>query len=492
MPDALRIARPDAAPSKAPPAAVNSASVRWSSWLVYATVALAPLSLGSVGAAVPAIWSIVLGVALLGLLPVRLRREQRAVLAGAAGVAIACLFVLHEQLAAKPWLPVHPDPLWARAARLLGTDLPASVSIARNQPFFSLGLGIVCSLAFATALLMASDREAARRLLRVVAISGTVYAVAGVATFLIEPTKIFLLYEKQAHLTALTSPFVNRNTAAVYYGCCALIWLMLGSERLQQLLPSERLTWARARARLSGRSGRSVLMPVVGWLVCLIAMFLTGSRAGAGISLVAMILAVVAFLHRRLSGWYVSIGAWLAGVLIALALLQLFGGVVGGRLSVQGFSDEGRLSTYRAVLRMINDHPWLGSGFGTFEMAYPAYRTDDISLAGIWNRAHNSLLELASDGGLVLAGVVVAGALAAFAVLVRGIRTRRRDVIVPVVALCAALAATAHSMVDFSLQIPGYAIVIFSLLGAGMSQSFGSQTRLPRVSGATNMVSGGA
>lgn len=492
MPDDQRIARPDEAHSKPPSKIVNSASVQWSSWLVYATVALAPLPLGSVGAAVPAIWSIVLGVALLGLLPVRLRRGQRAVLSGAGGVAITCLLVLHEQFAEKPWLPVHPDPLWAKSSRLLGIDLPASVSIAHNQPFFSLGLGIVCFLAFATALLMASDREAARRLLRVVAMSGAVYAVAGVVTFWIDPTKIFLLYEKQAHLTALTSPFVNRNTASVYYGCCAMIWMMLGCERLQQLLPSERLTWARARARLGGHSGRSVLRPVVGWLVCLIAMFLTGSRAGAGVSLVAMILAAVAFFHRRLSGWYVSVGAWLAGGLVALGLLQLFGGTVGGRLSAQGLSDEGRLSTYRAALRMIVDHPWLGSGFGTFEMAYPAYRTDDISLAGIWNRAHNSLLELASDGGLVLAAVVVAGALAAFAVLVHGIRTRRRDVIVPVVALCAALAATAHSMVDFSLQIPGYAIVIFSLLGAGMSQSFGSQTRLPRVSGATNMVSGGA
>jgi hypothetical protein len=29
-----------------------------------------------------------------------------------------------------------------------------------------------------------------------------------------------------------------------------------------------------------------------------------------------------------------------------------------------------------------------------------------------------------------------------------------------------------HSMVDFSLQIPGYAIVIYTLFGAGLCQSF--------------------
>jgi hypothetical protein len=31
-----------------------------------------------------------------------------------------------------------------------------------------------------------------------------------------------------------------------------------------------------------------------------------------------------------------------------------------------------------------------------------------------------------------------------------------------------------HSVIDFSLQIPGYAIVVFSLVGAGLAQSFSS------------------
>ena len=37
-----------------------------------------------------------------------------------------------------------------------------------------------------------------------------------------------------------------------------------------------------------------------------------------------------------------------------------------------------------------------------------------------------------------------------------------------------AILALAHSLIDFSLQIPGYAIVVFALLGAGLAQSFPS------------------
>jgi hypothetical protein len=45
---------------------------------------------------------------------------------------------------------------------------------------------------------------------------------------------------------------------------------------------------------------------------------------------------------------------------------------------------------------------------------------------------------------------------------------------VPVGALAVAILGLAHSIIDFSLQIPGYAIVVFALVGAGLAQSFSS------------------
>jgi hypothetical protein len=62
-------------------------------------------------------------------------------------------------------------------------------------------------------------------------------------------------------------------------------------------------------------------------------------------------------------------------------------------------------------------------------------------------------------------------------ILIHGIRVRRRDLIVPISAFAVAVIGILHAMIDFSLQIPGYAIVVFALLGAGLAQSFASKSR---------------
>ena len=98
-------------------------------------------------------------------------------------------------------------------------------------------------------------------------------------------------------------------------------------------------------------------------------------------------------------------------------------------------------------------------------------------MSGTWDRAHDTLLEIAADLGLPLAGLVVVGWIIVLAVLIRGVRVRRRDLAIPVAAFSVAILALLHSLIDFSLQIPGYAIVVFVLVGAGLSQSFGSSKK---------------
>jgi uncharacterized membrane protein YhhN len=86
-------------------------------------------------------------------------------------------------------------------------------------------------------------------------------------------------------------------------------------------------------------------------------------------------------------------------------------------------------------------------------------------------------LELAAEAGLPLAGLIVLAWLIVLAVLIRGFRTRRRDLIVPIAAFAVAILGLTHSIIDFSLQISGYAIPVFALVGAGMAQSFPNNTK---------------
>ena len=191
------------------------------------------------------------------------------------------------------------------------------------------------------------------------------------------------------------------------------------------------------------------------------------------VSLFSFVVAVVAFFYRDLAGRRVLF-AIAAGGGVALLTLYVLAGNVVARFQADGLTDHTRLSLYRATLRMIADHPWFGTGLGTFKMAFPAYRSDDISMWGIYD-VHSTLQELAAEAGLPLACIVVIAWIVAFGVLAHGVRTRRRDRIIPAAALSVGLLAVFHSLVDFSLQIPGFAIVVFGLLGVGVAQSFSSR-----------------
>jgi O-antigen ligase len=90
---------------------------------------------------------------------------------------------------------------------------------------------------------------------------------------------------------------------------------------------------------------------------------------------------------------------------------------------------------------------------------------------GRWVSAHSTPLELTSEVGIPLALVVAVAWIVALAVLALGLRGRRRAKTVPFAAFAVALIALLHSSFDFSLEIAGYSIVVFALLGVGLSQA---------------------
>ena len=444
-------------------------SNRISSLLLYAAVAAAPLPFGSTDLTTLAFWCVVLGIGLVIASPRALCRFHFAILGGIAIVIASYALVLHEQLSGDPWLAA-PHPIWIEAAEALGTSIEPSVSVARNQPFFALGAPLVASLSLTLSLVVCADRSRARQLLFVIGWSGAFYAALGITMFLIDPTMV-LWREKQAYQTVLTGTFINRNTAAVYFGSCAAVWLVLLCEAMRQNVPPGKIGWlAMARRAISKPTPKMDLSFSMLFIV-LAAMFMTSSRAGVLLSLGGLVIAFAGYFYRDLPRWRGALTTLAFGGIIGLVLIQILGPGVRGRLDADGLTDWGRFETYRSTLRMIADHPWFGTGLGTFAWSYPAYRSADISVWGVWDRAHNTLLELAVELGLPLTGLVFVGWMAIVVLLVRGVRIRQRGVAVPAAALAIALLALLHSLVDFSLQISGFAIVVFAIVGAGLSQS---------------------
>ena len=134
------------------------------------------------GPAAIAFWCIVLGLGVIVASPRGLRREHLPLLGLAVIVILAYAFVLHEQLAARPWI-ASPHPLWREAAETLGIPIAPSVSIARNEPFFALGAPLANMLAVICSFIVCIDRDRARQLILVIAWSGVAYAIYGIAAY---------------------------------------------------------------------------------------------------------------------------------------------------------------------------------------------------------------------------------------------------------------------------------------------------------------------
>jgi O-antigen ligase len=169
-------------------------------------------------------------------------------------------------------------------------------------------------------------------------------------------------------------------------------------------------TRANWRARLGLLDARSL------WLAASVFLMLVGlvaSLSRAGMVAMAAALAAGIYWRRRHDGAPVSWWAVGALVLAALAAVIRVNPVeLYQRFAASEVAASDRLSIWRATLPVIKDFWLTGAGAGTFEIVMLVYERTP-SLFRI-NAAHNHYLQVAAEGGLLLA-VAVGGALGCFA-----------------------------------------------------------------------------
>lgn len=440
--------------------------------LIFLILAIAPFPFGSVSPVAITLLSITAGGAIAAF-------AFRMPSVPSPGILVAAIFVLVTAYAVTVYLQLLPrspgdplaHPIWREAQSLLGLSLSAGASIAHNQPIFAIGAPLLVLLLFIGGYFCGADDLHAQRLLQVIAWAGGLYAILGIVLFIIDPSMV-LWRQKIAYLSSLTGPFTNRNTAAVYFGSCAVIWMLLF---FRKAIPSGRSR--RSRHGGSGRSAiklRRAIPETVFFFSCIIAVLLTGSRAGAGSVAIGLLLAFIIclkkILSRRVRKWLMLGG----GVFVILMIYQIADSGIGERLQTEGVAGGGRAEGVRSTVDMISASPWLGTGLGTFAYGFASYRSSLASGWGVWDKAHNVLLEIAAEGGLPLAAVVLIVWIAAIALLVRALRKAKKASDLVVAALCVCTVALLHSLVDFSLQIPAYGITVSSLMGAGLAQALRS------------------
>jgi O-antigen ligase len=151
-------------------------------------------------------------------------------------------------------------------------------------------------------------------------------------------------------------------------------------------------------------------------------------------------------------------------------------------LETQAEGVGGRWAIWQDTLRLIQQHLWLGTGLGTFPVAYPAVQT--VHLNRFVNHAHNDYLEVASEIGVLGAAVLFGSILYTFVALIRRVG-RNQDSIsraTGIGATGALVAILCHSLTDFNLYIPANALVFSVVLGLGYLTSQPEIERPPSAS----------
>jgi O-antigen ligase len=142
---------------------------------------------------------------------------------------------------------------------------------------------------------------------------------------------------------------------------------------------------------------------------------------------------------------------------------------------VEGFA--GRYPIWTGTVKMIRDHPVLGTGPGTWSWFHLKYREPRLQIRPRYT--HQDVLQLASDYGLMGAALVV-WALACFYHHAWRLARYADSSEQRYFALGAAGAVTAilvHSFGDFNLHIPANALWIVTLMGLTVAQNVNDKDR---------------
>lgn len=404
------------------------------------------------------------------------RRHAVGVKKVAAPVALFCLVVIWIGVQISPLAPpalIHP--IWNMAGDVLGASLSGAISV--NPGASALALMRLLTDASVLWLTIQLGRDPVRALIVLQAI-GTivaVYSVYGLILASFFSSSIPFFDAPPDGFGLVRSTFVNHNSFATYAGLGLIATVALALRLYRHEAPDHEGLRSYRINKLIEATGRRGWVLFGGGLVILVALLATISRGGILATALGLFALLVLSFKRQRRRRTEQVEAILF-VTAALALgFVFFGDRIVGRIAASGFEDTSRAAVYLITARSLLDAPLLGFGYGAFADVFPMYRDQSISAFGVWDKAHNTYLEVWQGLGLVFGTALMAAlGLLVLQCFIGAVR-RRRDATAAIVGASAATLVGVHALVDFSLQIEAVALTFMALLGAGLAQSESSR-----------------
>jgi len=404
------------------------------------------------------------------------RLEPRLFLRLRVAFGLFAVVVMWAWLQTQSFMPVAwLHPLWKEASNVLGRPLHGAIALSPEDSLNGLNRLVTYLAAGILSYLFAQDPKRARQMIGAFWASGVMICLYGLIVYATGLHTI-LWFDKWAYQDDLTATFVNRNDFAVYAGlvllCGVALLLQSWKENVQEKNAAARPAALRKWLTVEGL-GRTLLL-----LFVFISLVLSHSRAGFALTL-AGLGSYFFFYQVYRQAWGRAVLTLLtAAIIIAAALMiawqysdrfaQLF----------SDYSSADRLKVYKLTLLAIADNPWLGYGLDGFQ---PVFRLYEQGMIMEFTHAHSDVLESLLDLGIPVGLMLWSAILLLITGLVHGIVHRRRHGIFPCLGLAAAVIVLGHSIVDFSMQIPGVVIPWAMLTGIGLAQSWRQGEKEPAI-----------
>ncbi len=388
--------------------------------------------------------------------------QARAVL-GLAGVMLVWMIVQLVPLPPSLWQALPGRDIVAGLDRLAGLEgVWRPISLA---PFRGLNALLAMIVPVTALLLMLSARLQTQAILLAVTALGAVNAAFGILQVvggLRSPFYLFALTNRGAP----AGIFANENHAAVFAAIVLLVIARLAGGGRSGGLP----TWARL-----------ALAPL--YVLILLAVLISGSRAGLGATAIAVVAGgLMMWTDLRARGPASSVsarasqgprrgrlalvaGGGVAACLVAAAFILLGRAPAAADLLASSATiDDLRWSLLPVLGTMMHDHWLAGTGFGAFDTVYRIYEPTALLLPLYVNQAHNDWAQLVIEGGLPAIACAL-GLIAWVGVTIlriaRDKRSSRTLVIFWITLLIIIMAASA---VDYPLRTPIFQSVAVWLL----------------------------
>lgn len=275
-----------------------------------------------------------------------------------------------------------------------------------------------------------------------VMIFGFLVAIFGILQHLTFNGKLY--WFREMHYGGIPfGPYVNRNHFAGFaelFIPAALVPLMLGKVRRERLL-------------------------VVGLfaVVSIGSLFLAASRGGV-ISFAAQVLIIVGWMAWKRTRTKQMLAG--AAVLAAALLMVSWLGVkeITQRFSTMKAMEVAsgkRASMRKDTFKIFLDHPWMGTGLGTLQTAFPPYETQYDGR--VVNHSHNDYVEALSDTGILggLCCTLFLGMLLFHSLGQLSGDKPPFSTLLNLSGLVACIGFLLHSFVDFNLHLPANALLFF-------------------------------